>query len=78
MKSINKHNKLFIIIISSIAAIGGFLFGFDANDADPFSWRLMFHIGFIPGFMLFLGMFFLPETPYIEDHWSQGRTPREL
>ena len=34
-----------------------------ANDADPFSWRLMFHIGFIPGLMLFIGMFFLPETP---------------
>ena len=24
-----------------------------ANDADPFSWRLMFHIGFIPGFDAF-------------------------
>jgi SP family galactose:H+ symporter-like MFS transporter len=42
-----------------------------ANDADPFSWRLMFHIGFIPGLMLFIGMFFLPETP----RWliSKGR-----
>ncbi|MEO7048282.1 MAG: sugar porter family MFS transporter [Ferruginibacter sp.] len=34
-----------------------------ANDDDPFSWRLMFYIGFIPGLMLFIGMFFLPETP---------------
>lgn len=34
-----------------------------ANDSNPFSWRLMFHIGFIPGFILFTGMFFLPETP---------------
>ncbi len=34
-----------------------------ANDTDPFSWRLMFHIGFFPGLMLFTGMFFLPETP---------------
>lgn len=42
-----------------------------ANDADPFSWRLMFHIGVIPGLMLFIGMFFLPETP----RWliSKGR-----
>jgi MFS transporter, SP family, galactose:H+ symporter len=42
-----------------------------ANDADPFSWRLMFHLGFIPGLMLFIGMFFLPETP----RWliSRGR-----
>jgi MFS transporter, SP family, galactose:H+ symporter len=42
-----------------------------ANDADPYSWRLMFHLGFIPGLMLFTGMFFLPETP----RWliSKGR-----
>jgi len=42
-----------------------------ADDGDPFSWRLMFHIGFIPGLMLFTGMFFLPETP----RWliSKGR-----
>ena len=42
-----------------------------ANDADPFSWRLMFHIGVIPGLTLFTGMFFLPETP----RWliSKGR-----
>lgn len=42
-----------------------------ANDADPFSWRFMFHIGFIPGLMLFTGMLFLPETP----RWliSKGR-----
>jgi SP family galactose:H+ symporter-like MFS transporter len=42
-----------------------------ANDADPYSWRLMFHIGVIPGLALFTGMFFLPETP----RWliSKGR-----
>jgi sugar porter (SP) family MFS transporter len=42
-----------------------------ANDADPFSWRLMFRIGAIPGLTLFIGMFFLPETP----RWliSKGR-----
>jgi len=34
-----------------------------ADDANPFSWRMMFYIGFIPGLMLFTGMFFLPETP---------------
>jgi hypothetical protein len=28
MKSENTQNKLFIIAISSVAAIGGFLFGF--------------------------------------------------
>jgi MFS transporter, SP family, galactose:H+ symporter len=40
-----------------------------ADDSDPFSWRLMFHIGFIPGLILFTGMFFLPETP----RWLIGK-----
>ena len=34
-----------------------------ANDADPFSWRLMFHIGFIPGLMLFTVCFFFRKLP---------------
>jgi MFS transporter, SP family, galactose:H+ symporter len=40
-----------------------------ASDADPFSWRKMFHVGFIPGLMLFIGMFFLPESP----RWLIGK-----
>src|SRR5690606_40802283 len=34
-----------------------------ANDADPFCWRLMSLVGVIPSIVLFVGMFFLPETP---------------
>jgi len=34
-----------------------------ANNGDPFSWRMMFLVGFIPSVILFVGMFFVPETP---------------
>jgi MFS transporter, SP family, galactose:H+ symporter len=53
-------NQLMITIGILVSYISDYWF---ANDADPFSWRMMFHIGFIPGFILFAGMFFLPETP---------------
>jgi SP family galactose:H+ symporter-like MFS transporter len=53
-------NQLMITVGILVSYITDYLI---ANDADPFSWRLMFNIGFIPGFMLFTGMFFLPETP---------------
>lgn len=42
-----------------------------ANEADLSSWRPMLYIGVLPGIILFIGMFFLPETP----RWliSKGR-----
>lgn len=42
-----------------------------ANNANPASWRPMFYVGVIPGLILLIGMFFLPETP----RWlmSKGR-----
>ncbi len=42
-----------------------------ANNNNVESWRPMFYAGVIPGFILLVGMFFLPETP----RWlmSKGR-----
>jgi sugar porter (SP) family MFS transporter len=42
-----------------------------ANNNNVESWRPMFYMGIIPGFILLIGMFFLPETP----RWlmSKGR-----
>ena len=34
-----------------------------ADEANPFSWRWMFYVGVFPAIILFIGMFFLPETP---------------
>lgn len=43
-----------------------------ANDANAYSWRWMFFVGFFPAVVLFVGMIFLPETP----RWliRKGRT----
>ncbi|MDE3211770.1 MAG: sugar porter family MFS transporter [Bacteroidota bacterium] len=42
-----------------------------ANNSNVESWRPMFYVGVVPGFILLIGMFFLPETP----RWlmSKGR-----
>lgn len=47
-----------------------------ANNNNVESWRPMFYIGIIPGVILFVGMFFLPETP----RWlmSKGREAESL
>lgn len=62
------RSRGFLVTINQLMITVGILVSYVtdyciANDADPFSWRLMFHIGFIPGLALFIGMFFLPETP---------------
>ena len=44
-----------------------------ANEADPFSWRWMFYVGVFPAIILFVGMFFLPESP----RWLMGNGRRE-
>jgi sugar porter (SP) family MFS transporter len=36
---------------------------FFADDANPDCWRPMFYIGVVPAVILFIGMWFLPETP---------------
>ncbi len=53
-------NQLMITIGILASYISDYLI---ANDADPFSWRWMFYVGFFPALILFVGMFFLPETP---------------
>jgi sugar porter (SP) family MFS transporter len=47
-----------------------------ANNNNLESWRPMFYMGIIPGFILLIGMFFLPETP----RWlmSKGRETEGL
>ncbi len=47
-----------------------------ANNNNPASWRPMFYMGVIPGFILLIGMLFLPETP----RWlvSKGREKEGL
>jgi len=44
-----------------------------ANDNNPFSWRWMFYVGFIPAIILLVGMFFVPETP----RWLIGKGREE-
>jgi sugar porter (SP) family MFS transporter len=47
-----------------------------ANNNNLESWRPMFYMGIVPGFILLVGMFFLPETP----RWlmSKGRETEGL
>jgi SP family galactose:H+ symporter-like MFS transporter len=47
-----------------------------ANNNNLESWRPMFYMGIFPGFILLVGMFFLPETP----RWlmSKGRETEGL
>ena len=47
-----------------------------ADNHDPESWRPMFYVGVIPAIILYIGMYFLPETP----RWlmSNGREAEAL
>ena len=63
-------NQLMITIGILISYISDYLI---ADDANPFSWRWMFYVGFIPALILFVGMFFVPETP----RWLIGRGREE-
>ena len=59
-------NQLMITIGILISYISDYLI---ANDANPFSWRWMFYVGFFPAMILLTGMIFLPETP----RWLIGK-----
>jgi len=61
-------NQLMICIGVLVSYISDYAI---ADDTNPESWRWMFLVGFIPAVILFVGMFFVPETP----RWliSKGR-----
>jgi sugar porter (SP) family MFS transporter len=63
-------NQLMITIGILVSYISDYLI---ANDANPFSWRWMFYVGFFPAIILLVGMFFVPETP----RWLIGRGREE-
>ena len=47
-----------------------------ADNSNPESWRPMFYVGVIPGLILLIGMWFLPETPawlFSKGREEQGR-----
>ncbi len=65
-------NQLMITIGLLVSYIVDYSF---ANNSNLASWRGMFLIGFIPGLLLFIGMFFLPETPrwlISKSHFEKG------
>ena len=63
-------NQLMITIGILVSYISDYLI---ANDANPFSWRWMFYVGFFPALILLVGMFFVPETP----RWLIGKGKEE-
>jgi sugar porter (SP) family MFS transporter len=63
-------NQLMITIGILVSYISDYLI---ASDTNPFSWRWMFYVGFFPALILFIGMFFLPETP----RWLIGKGKEE-
>ena len=63
-------NQLMITIGILVSYISDYLI---ANDANPFSWRWMFYVGFFPAVILLVGMFFVPETP----RWLIGKGREE-
>ncbi|KPL14202.1 MAG: MFS transporter [Bacteroides sp. SM1_62] len=63
-------NQLMITIGILVSYISDYLI---ANDANPFSWRWMFYVGFFPALILLVGMFFVPETP----RWLIGKGREE-
>lgn len=66
-------NQLMITIGLLISYVSDFWL---SNDNNPESWRLMFAVGFAPGIVLLIGMFFLPETPrwlISKNRWEEGK-----
>ena len=58
--TIVSFNQLMIAVGGKLSFFSNFII---ADDANPFSWRWMFIVGFFPAVILLVGMFFLPESP---------------
>jgi len=66
-------NQLMITIGILVSYISDYLL---SNDVNLQSWRWMFGVGLIPGFILLTGMLFLPETPrwlISKQRWEEGK-----
>ncbi len=66
-------NQLMITIGILVSYISDYLL---SNDANLESWRWMFGVGLIPGIVLLVGMWFLPETPrwlISKKRWEEGK-----
>ena len=66
-------NQLMITIGLLLSYVSDYLLSDDTNGE---SWRWMFFVGFFPGLLLLIGMFFLPETPrwlISRGRWEEGK-----
>jgi sugar porter (SP) family MFS transporter len=56
-----------LVLFNNIALTGGeciaFLTGYLLHDICAYAWRVMFFLGIVPALVMFIGLFFIPESP---------------